>query len=136
MLRSGDLSIGHASLLYLYSTLICVVTPRVDDYHRSTLYVFYQTTLLPLPDIAVISILSSFRSTRVFSLHLPYSYILPTLATLPHRWYLPVSSARVSHFCSYDSDLFCYLLSTILRTFWYIPRSLTRLLCLLRSVSL
>ena len=50
----------------------------------------------------------------------------------PFDSYLPpLFLARVSHFYSYDSDLFCSLLSTILRISQLIPGFLTRLLGLL-----
>ena len=50
----------------------------------------------------------------------------------PFNSYLPLLFlARVSHFYSYDSDLFCSLLSTILRISQPIPGLLTRLLGLL-----
>jgi hypothetical protein len=119
--------------VYLYSAFILVFAPRVDDYHLSAVYVYHRSALAFIPDIAAISMLSSFRSTRVFSFHLPYSYILPTLTLHLYFGYPPVFLARVSHFCSYDSNLFCYLLSTILRTLQYITKPLTRLLSLLRS---
>ena len=47
----------------------------------------------------------------------------------PFDSYLPsLFLARVSHFYSYDSDLFCSLLSTILRISQPIPGFLTRFL--------
>ena len=104
--------------LYLYSA-ICV--------SRLT-YVYHRTALPLIPDISTISILSCFRFTDaswltcLFGPHFSRS-------CCPFNSYLPpLFLARVSHFYSYNSDLFCSLLSTILRISQPIPGFLTRLL--------
>ena len=94
-------------------------------------YVYHRTTLPLIPDIPAISILSCFRFTDaswltcLFGPHFSRS-------RCPFNSYLPLLfPARVSHFYSYDSDLFFCLLSTILRISQPIPDFLTRLLGLL-----
>ena len=94
-------------------------------------YVYHRTALPLIPDISAISILSCFRFTDtswltcLFGPHFSRS-------RCPFDSYLPpLFLAHVSHFYSYDSDLFCSLLSTILRISQPIPGFLTRLLSLL-----
>ena len=104
--------------LYLYSAI----------YVSRLAYVYHRTALPLIPDISAISILSCFRFTDtswltcLFGPHFSRS-------RCPFDSYLPLLFlTRVSHFYSYDFDLFCSLLSTILRISQPIPGSLTRLL--------
>ena len=108
--------------------------PRVYLYLYSAIYVLrlayvYHRTALPLiPDIPAISILSCFRFTDVSWLTCLFGPHF-SRSRCPFDSYLPpLLLARVSHFCSYDSDLFCSLLSTILRISQPISGFLTRLL--------
>ena len=94
-------------------------------------YVYHRTALPLILDISAISILSCFRFTDtswltcLFGPHFSHS-------RCPFNSYLPpLFIARVSHFYSYDSDLFCSLLSTIQRISRPISGFLTRLLGLL-----
>ena len=110
--------------LYLYSA----------TYVSRLAYVYYRTTLPLIPDISTISIVSCFRFTDaswptcLFGPHFSHS-CCPFDSYLP-----PLFLTRVSHFYSYNSNLFCSLLSTILRISEPIPGFLTRLLGLLWSV--
>ena len=94
-------------------------------------YVYHRTALPLIPDVSAISILSCFRFTDaswltcLFGPHFSCSHC-PFDSYLP-----PLFLARVSHFHSYDFDLFCSLLSTILCISQPIPGFLTRLLGLL-----
>ena len=139
-----DWPVPHVWLFDLYFVNVVLVTPQglsyvphVYLYLYSAIYIsrlayVYHWTALPLiPDISAISILSCFRFTDaswltcLFGLHFSCS-------RCPFDSYLPLLFlARVSHFYSYDSDLFCSLLSTILRISQPIPGFLTRLLGLL-----
>ena len=112
------LSYVPRAYLYLYSAI----------YVSCLAYVYHQTTLPLIPDISAISILSCFRFTDtswltcLFGPHFSHS-------RCPFDSYLPsLFLAHMSHFYSYDSDLFCSLLSTILRISQPIPGFLARLL--------
>ena len=107
--------------LYLYSAI----------YVSRLAYMYHRTTLPLIPDSPAILILSCFRFTDaswltcLFGPHFSRS-CCPFDSYLP-----PLFLARMSHFYSYNSDLFCSLLSTILRISQPISGSLTRLLGLL-----
>ena len=110
--------------------------PRVYLYLYSAIYVLclayvYHRTALPLMlDIPAILILSCFRFTDtswLTCLSGPHF----SCSRCPFNSYLPpLFLASVGHFYSYDSDLFCSLLSTILHISQLIPSFLTRLLSL------
>ena len=121
-------------LCYAPGLILCATRLSVLIFchiHLAFAYVYYRTALPLIPDIPAISILSCFRFTDaswltcLFGPHFSRSRYLSDS-------YLPLLfRARVSHFYSYDSDLFCSLLSTILRISQPIPDFLTRLLGLL-----
>ena len=94
-------------------------------------YMYHRTALPLIPDIPAISILSCFRFTDVSWLACLFGPHF-SRSCCPFDSYLPpLFLTRVSHFYSYDSDLFCSLLSTILHISQLIPGFLTRLLGLL-----
>ena len=119
----------YAPGLILCATCLSVL---IFCYIRLTFaYVYHQTALPLIPDISTISILSCFRFTDT---SWPTCLFGPHFSCLrcPFDSYLPpLFLARVSHFYSYDSDLFCSLLSTILHISQPIPDFLMHLLSLL-----
>ena len=94
-------------------------------------YVYHRTALPLIPDIPAISILSCFRFTDASWLTCLFGPHFSRSCCLFDSYLPPLFLARVSHFYSYDFDLFCSLLSTILRISQPIPGFLTRLLGLL-----
>ena len=124
---SASCKIAHLSSIPLDLKSTCAIMPQGLSYvphiylylyfaiYISYLAYVYHWTALPLIlDISAISILSCFRFTDtswltcLFGSHFPCSHC-------PFNSYLPLLFlACVSHFYSYDSDLFCSLLSTIL----------------------
>ena len=104
--------------LYLYSAI----------YVSCLAYVYHRTTLPLIPDISTILIRSCFRFTDASWLTCLFGPHFSHLRC-PSDSYLPLLFlARMSHFYSYDSDLLCSLLSTILCISQPIPGFLTRLL--------
>ena len=107
--------------LYLYSAI----------YVSCLTYMYHQTALPPISDISAISIFSCFRFTDVSRLTCLFGPHFPRLRC-PFDSYLPLLfRAHVSHFYSYNSNLFCSLLSTILRISQPIPSFFTHFLSLL-----
>ena len=101
-------------LLYLYSASYCTTGPLIRAYQTSV-------------DLSEISILSSYVSVTRLSfpvLYFPHLHS-PRLLTPS-----PFVCVRVPQFLSVSLDLFCYGHVTLLRTFWCIPRIMTRLVTL------
>ena len=121
----------YAPRLILCATRLSVLIFCYILYVSRLAYVYHRTALPLIPDISAISILSCFRFTDASWLTCLFGSHFSRLCCPFDSYLPPLFLACVSHLYSYDFDLFCSLLSTILRISQPISGFLTRLLGLL-----
>ena len=130
----GEIHQEEACQCYAPGLILCATRLSVLIFRHIRLtfaYVYHRTALPLIPDIPAISILSCFRFTDASWLTCLFGSHFSRLRCPFDSYLPPLFLARVSHFYSYNSDLFCSLLSTILRISQPISGFLTRLLGLL-----